>query len=76
MYDPRGAVLAGFLDQVVEATDLWAVSLQAAGALAALDPAAHAATKLRARGGALKALRAAIEAELTVENLAAPPAGP
>src|ERR1035437_2903947 len=34
-------------------------------------PAAHTATKLRARGGALKALRAAIETELNTENLKA-----
>jgi enoyl-CoA hydratase len=69
MYNPREAVAPGFLDRVVAAEELGDVSLQAAAGLAQLDLAAHAATKLRARGGALKALRQAIETELTAENL-------
>jgi enoyl-CoA hydratase len=64
MYGPEEAVAAGFLDRVVPASELRAASLTAAEQLAALDPAAHTATKLRARANALKALRAAIEAEL------------
>jgi enoyl-CoA hydratase len=64
MYSPREAVQAGFLDQVVPPGDLGRSALDAALALAELDPAAHAATKLRARGRALEALRAAIESEL------------
>jgi enoyl-CoA hydratase len=64
MYSPADAVTAGFLDRVVDADQLRATSLEAAAELAALDPTAHAATKLRARGDALKALRSAIEAEL------------
>ena len=44
------------------------MSLDAAAELASLDPAAHTATKLRARPGALKPLRSAIETELTAEN--------
>ena len=71
MYRPHEAVAAGFLDEVVQTTELRASSLQAAAALAELNPAAHAATKLRARAGALKALRAAIETELNTENLKA-----
>ncbi len=73
MYSPREAVVAGFLDQVVPAEDLHAASLQAAEALAELDPAAHTATKLRVRAGALKAMRAAIETELTAQNTAQAP---
>jgi enoyl-CoA hydratase len=69
MYSPYEAVAPGFLDRVVDASELRAASLEAARTLAQLDPAAHAATKLRARAGALKALRSAIESELTVENL-------
>ncbi len=65
MYSPDEAVGAGFLDRVVAADELREVSLEAATELAALDPTAHAATKLRARAAALKALRSAIEAELT-----------
>ncbi len=71
MFRPTDAVAAGFLDLVVSAEELQTASLQAARELAALDPAAHAATKLRARGGAIEALRSAIETELTVESLSA-----
>ncbi len=69
MYSPSEAVAAGFLDAVVPAEDLQAVSHQAAAQLADLDLGAHAATKLRARAGALQALRSAIETELTPESL-------
>lgn len=68
MYEPSDAVAPGFLDRVIDASELRAASRDAAEGLAALDPAAHAATKLRARAGALRALRSAIEAELTVEG--------
>jgi enoyl-CoA hydratase len=68
MYSPQEAVAAGFLDRVVSASELPAASLLAAEELAQLDPTAHAATKLRARAGALKALRSAIETELTADN--------
>jgi len=64
MYGPDAAVSAGFLDEVVAPEALRAASLEAAASLADLDPVAHAATKLRARAGALKALRSAIEGEL------------
>jgi enoyl-CoA hydratase len=76
LYSPSDAVAAGFLDAVVPADELRAASLQAAAALAELDPTAHAACKLRARGGALRALRSAIESELTsdVFNAAQAPA--
>lgn len=69
MHSPEEAVQAGFLDRVVPASELEEVSLQAAAVLAELNPAAHAATKLRARGAALEAVRAAIESELTLEAL-------
>jgi len=64
---------AGFLDAVVAPEDLHAAALAAANDLAGLNPAAHAATKLRVRDGALRALRAAIESELTVEGLGGTP---
>ncbi len=69
MYSPAEAVTAGFLDEVVPADELRAASLAAAATLAELNPQAHAATKLRARGDSLKAIRTAIETELTVEGL-------
>jgi len=64
MYGPHEAVNAGFLDHVVSADELRSAGVHAAMTLAELDPAAHAATKLRARGRALAALREAIESEL------------
>jgi enoyl-CoA hydratase len=64
MYGPHDAVNAGFLDQVVPAHEIRRAGLDAAKVLAELDPSAHAATKLRARGQALRALRGAIESEL------------
>ena len=64
MYDPEAAVGAGFLDRVVPAERLREESLAAAEELAGLNMEAHAATKLRVRDGALRALREAIETEL------------
>ena len=69
MHGPAEAVSGGFFDRVVPADELRAASLDAAAELAELNPAAHAATKLRVRGDALKAIRAAIETELTPEGL-------
>lgn len=64
MYSPVDAVTAGFLDRVVAPGALTSASLEAAAVLAELDPGAHAATKLRARAGALQAVRSAIDTEL------------
>jgi len=68
-YSPQEAAAAGFLDRVVAPNDLRSASLEAASELKGLDANAHAATKLRARAGALEAVRAAIESELTLEGL-------
>jgi enoyl-CoA hydratase len=64
MYSPEEAVPAGFLDRVVPPAELPAAGREGALDLAGLDFGAHAATKLRARAGALAALRSAIEDEL------------
>jgi enoyl-CoA hydratase len=69
MHSPSEALAAGFLDRVVSAGELRAASIDGAAALAELNLAAHAATKLRVRGSALKAIRTAIETELTPEGL-------
>lgn len=76
MYGPSEAVAAGFFDRIVPSDELLPASLAAAAELAELNPAAHAATKLRVRGNALKAIRSAIETELTPKGLggAQPPA--
>jgi enoyl-CoA hydratase len=63
IYSPHEAVTAGFLDRVVPAGDFKAVTREAAVGLTRVDREAHAATKQRARDGALRALRAAIRAD-------------
>jgi enoyl-CoA hydratase len=63
IYSPDQAVPAGFLDHVVAATDLLSAAQNAATRLAKLNMPAHAATKLRARAHALKAIRVAIETD-------------
>jgi enoyl-CoA hydratase len=65
IYAPDEAVAAGFLDQVVPALDLQQTVQAAAAKLLKLNLAAHSATKLRVRDQALKAIRAAIEADDT-----------
>ncbi len=69
MYNPSEAVTAGFFDRIVPSDELLPASLAAAAELAELNPAAHSATKLRVRGASLKAIRSAIETELTPEGL-------
>jgi len=63
IYSPHGAVEAGFLDRVVPEDELMAAAREKATALAGLSMPAHAATKLRAREEALRAVRQAIEAD-------------
>lgn len=62
-FSPDNAVAAGFLDQVVEASELQGVARRTAVALSTLDMDAHAASKLRARQHTLNAIRAAIDAD-------------
>lgn len=69
VYAPSEAIAAGWVDRVVAPDELRDASLEAATALAQLDPTAYAATKLRARGDAARAIRDAIEREMTVEAL-------
>jgi enoyl-CoA hydratase len=69
MYAPQQALAAGFLDRVVTVEELGETSLQEAARLAELNTTAYAATKLRVRGDALKAVRAAIDSELTAAGL-------
>ncbi|MHB8671931.1 MAG: crotonase/enoyl-CoA hydratase family protein [Acidimicrobiales bacterium] len=70
IFPPDEAVTAGFLDRVVPAADLQDVAFSKATELGRLDPKVHAATKLRARDQALKAVRAAIEADRSVPTAA------
>ena len=63
VYSPDDAVAAGFLDRVVEESELQQAAAVHALALTALDATAHRNTKLRARRETLVALRTAIEAD-------------
>jgi len=62
-FAPEAAVTAGFLDRVVPAADVVRVAREKAAELAKLSASAFVATKLRARAVALRAVRAAIEAD-------------
>ena len=63
LYTPAAAVDAGLLDRAVPPSDLHDVARSTAETLAALDMRAHAATKLRVRDEALRAIRAAIDVD-------------
>lgn len=63
VFDPPGALAAGFLDEVVEEGHVAEAASAVAARLRSLDANAHRASKLRARAGTLAALRAAIEAD-------------
>ena len=63
---PAEAAVAGYLDRVVAPEQLTASADSVAGALGKIDLAAHAATKARVRAPAIQAVRAAIDAEITL----------
>jgi enoyl-CoA hydratase len=65
MFGPAEAVTAGFVDRVVPASELERSAEEAARALGTLNMAAHAATKARARGAAIKTIRAMIDEDIT-----------
>jgi enoyl-CoA hydratase len=60
MFDPQGAVDAGFLDKVVTAEELHGAALAAARQLKKINMTAHKNTKLKARKALLDTLDAAI----------------
>jgi enoyl-CoA hydratase len=74
---PHEALRAGFLDMVVAPNELAGQAQNIAAALSGIDFGAHAETKAKARKQAIEAVRAAIDAELSVEmfraSLASPP---
>jgi enoyl-CoA hydratase len=63
IYAPDDAVAAGFLDRAVPAERIEEVARVIAAQLGRLDRDVHAASKLRARDYALRAIRAAIESD-------------
>jgi enoyl-CoA hydratase len=60
MFDPAGALAAGFLDEVVSAQQLAEATLRAAQRLQKLNMKAHALTKLKVRKAFLETLDQAI----------------
>jgi enoyl-CoA hydratase len=66
MYGPHEAAKAGFIDTVLPPEMVDLVVAQTLAGLAGIDYDAHAATKARARKGALDAIRAAIDSELVI----------
>ncbi len=60
MFDPQGAVDAGFLDKVVSAEELQGAALAAARQLKKINMTAHKNTKLKVRKALLEALDNAI----------------
>lgn len=60
MFDPQGAVDAGFLDKVVSAEELQGAALAAARQLKKINMTAHKNTKLKVRKALLDTLDAAI----------------
>jgi enoyl-CoA hydratase len=62
-FSPESAVEAGLVDRLVDASQLGDVVHRVAVELTALDMDAHQATKLRARGPALDAIHASMEAD-------------
>ncbi|MBD8473354.1 crotonase/enoyl-CoA hydratase family protein [Pseudomonas sp. CFBP 8770] len=63
MFDPSGALQAGFLDEVVPPEQLQAAALAAAQRLQKLNMKAHARTKLKARKAFLETLDEAIRVD-------------
>ena len=61
LYDPAGAIDAGFLDRVVAPEQLEREAVAEAQRLAQLDPAAHHGTKQNLRGPTLERMRASLE---------------
>jgi enoyl-CoA hydratase len=66
--DPREAMAAGYLDKVVAPEALQLTALEIATALTGIDMPSHAATKLRLRASAIKAVREAIDAEIKLDR--------
>jgi enoyl-CoA hydratase len=79
MFAPYDAMTAGFLDRVVAAELLQETADAAARALTKIDLESHASTKERLRHAAVRLVRAAIDAEITVDayqrRSSAPPRG-
>ena len=65
MFGPAEAVTAGFFDRLVPADGLEQCAEKTAQALAKINLTAHAATKARARGAAIRLIREVIDEDIT-----------
>jgi enoyl-CoA hydratase len=68
LFSPQEAMAAGFLDRVVPAQSLSAAADAVMTALVKIDLPSHASTKQRLRRAAAERVRAAIDAEITLET--------
>jgi enoyl-CoA hydratase len=68
VFNPDQAVLAGFLDEVVDAPDLDARTLEVARTLARLPQGAYAANKRLVRGTVLAAMQATIDTQVAPDS--------
>lgn len=76
IYDPQGAVAAGYLDEVVAPDALHARALAEAARLGALSRVAYGATKTRLRGHTTSHIRATLESDMaSLLGLLGAPAG-
>jgi enoyl-CoA hydratase len=67
MFNPEDAYRAGFVDKIVPAGELDAAVEAAAVALTKIHLPSHAIVKQRLRAGTISAVRAAIDAEITLD---------
>jgi enoyl-CoA hydratase len=67
MFGPAEAVTAGFFDRLVPADRLEQSAEETAQALAKINMAAHAGTKARARGAAIRLIREVIDEDITLQ---------
>lgn len=65
IYDPEGALDAGYLDRVTDPEKLVGEAIAAAAALAEFAPGAYAGTKSQARGAIVQHVRDTLEADMT-----------
>ena len=64
IYDPAGAVAAGYLDEVVPPGELLARARAEAARLGALSRTAYGATKVRLRGRTIERIRATLDSDM------------
>jgi enoyl-CoA hydratase len=71
VYDPHGALEAGFLDRVVGPDEVIDAALEEAARLAAFSPPAYAGNALKVRGPGIERLEAVVGADRAAVNAAA-----